>query len=55
MNPRDCWSTHAQAHVLEMMGRQDDGIKFMSTTLSDWTVSQWFWCHDSLINCIVAQ
>ena len=40
MNPRDCWSTHAEAHVLEMEGRQDDGISFLSKTLNDWTVNK---------------
>ncbi|PFX14870.1 Tetratricopeptide repeat protein 38 [Stylophora pistillata] len=38
LSPRDCWSTHAEAHVIEMEGRQDDGIKVLSTTLNDWTV-----------------
>ncbi|XP_022807217.1 tetratricopeptide repeat protein 38-like isoform X2 [Stylophora pistillata] len=37
LSPRDCWSTHAEAHVIEMEGRQDDGIKVLSTTLNDWT------------------
>ncbi|PFX15896.1 Tetratricopeptide repeat protein 38 [Stylophora pistillata] len=40
LNPRDCWSTHAEAHVIEMDGRQDEGIKFLSTTSNDWTVGK---------------
>ena len=40
LNPRDCWSTHAEAHVIEMEGRQDDGISFLSKTLNDWTVNK---------------
>ncbi|EDO30169.1 predicted protein, partial [Nematostella vectensis] len=46
LNPRDCWSTHSQAHVLEMMGRQDEGIAFMSSTLDDWTVGEMLACHN---------
>ena len=38
LNPKDCWSTHAEAHVIEMEGRQDDGIAFLSKTMNDWTV-----------------
>ena len=38
INPVDAWSTHSMAHVLEMMGRQDEGIKFMSGTENDWAV-----------------
>ena len=40
LNPRDCWSTHAEAHVLEVEGRQDEGISFLSKTLNDWTVNK---------------
>lgn len=46
LNPRDCWSTHAQAHVLEMEGRQDDGISFLSKTLNDWTMGAMLACHN---------
>ena len=35
----DAWSTHSMAHVFEMTGRQDEGIKFMSETEKDWSVS----------------
>jgi len=38
VNPRDAWSTHSMAHVLEMMGRQPEGVKFMSGTERDWSV-----------------
>lgn len=46
LNPRDCWSTHAEAHVMEMEGRQDDGISFLSKTLNDWTMGAMLACHN---------
>ena len=38
INKEDAWSTHSMAHVLEMMGRQKEGISFMSSTVKDWSV-----------------
>ncbi|XP_022807218.1 tetratricopeptide repeat protein 38-like [Stylophora pistillata] len=46
LNPRDCWSTHAEAHVIETEGRQDEGIKFLSTTLNDWTMGAMLACQN---------
>lgn len=46
LNPKDCWSTHAEAHVIEMEGRQDDGIKFLSKTINDWTTGAMLACHN---------
>lgn len=40
MNRFDCWATHAQAHVFEMQGRFDEGIKFLESTVEDWKVSR---------------
>uniref|UniRef100_T1IQF3 Innexin n=1 Tax=Strigamia maritima TaxID=126957 RepID=T1IQF3_STRMM len=36
LNRKDAWATHAVAHVLEMTGDQNEGIKFLSNTLDDW-------------------
>uniref|UniRef100_A0A914E034 Tetratricopeptide repeat protein 38 n=1 Tax=Acrobeloides nanus TaxID=290746 RepID=A0A914E034_9BILA len=36
LQPKDCWSTHAVAHCMEMNGRFREGIQFMESTLSDW-------------------
>lgn len=46
INRCDAWSTHSMAHVLEMMGRQDEGIKFMSGTENDWTQCGMLSCHN---------
>ncbi|XP_077990624.1 tetratricopeptide repeat protein 38-like [Glandiceps talaboti] len=46
LNKRDAWSTHSMAHVLEMMGRQKDGLSFMSTTKEDWTACGMLACHN---------
>ncbi|XP_013384664.1 tetratricopeptide repeat protein 38 isoform X2 [Lingula anatina] len=46
INPKDAWSTHSLAHVLEMMGRQDEGISFLSTTVRDWTTCGMLACHN---------
>ncbi|XGW12332.1 hypothetical protein V3C99_013217 [Haemonchus contortus] len=52
LNRFDCWSTHALAHVLEMQGRFDEGIKFLESTVDDWKpgwmlASHNFW-HNAL-------
>lgn len=47
-NPADTWGVHAVAHVLEMEGRQDEGIAFMRGLEPHWTkapalaVHQWW-------------
>ncbi|WAR07478.1 TTC38-like protein [Mya arenaria] len=38
INEKDVWSTHCIAHVMEMTGRHDEGIKFMSGTENNWAV-----------------
>ncbi len=38
-NPRDVWSVHALAHVFEMEGSQQDGVKFLTASASDWSGS----------------
>ncbi|GFN98430.1 tetratricopeptide repeat protein 38-like [Plakobranchus ocellatus] len=39
LNPRDGWATHSICHVMEMTGRQQEGIKMMEETDKNWTVS----------------
>src|SRR5580693_8954070 len=50
-NPRDVWSVHALAHVLEMEGRQRAGLDFLSGTARDWSGSFFAvhnWWHHAL-------
>jgi len=38
-NARDVWSVHALAHVFEMEGSQRAGVRFLTSTASDWSAS----------------
>jgi len=45
MNRRDCWSSHTVAHVFEMQGQYDKGLRFLDSTVDDWQVS----CTNTLL------
>lgn len=51
-NPRDPWAIHAVAHVMEMQGRLDDGVQWMTGRTDDWAPDNMFafhnWWHLSL-------
>jgi tetratricopeptide (TPR) repeat protein len=53
-NRRDAWAVHAVTHVMEMQGRLRDGIEWLSTRESDWSVNNGFafhnWWHLALFN-----
>ncbi|XP_019617880.1 PREDICTED: tetratricopeptide repeat protein 38-like [Branchiostoma belcheri] len=36
LNPLDIWARHAICHVMEMEGRQKEGIAFLSNSENDW-------------------
>lgn len=54
INPDDPWGTHAVAHVMEMQGRQAEGIAWLSGLEPHWTRVQNFrfhlWWHRALFH-----
>jgi len=55
LDPEDCWAQHAVAHVMEMQGRQAEGIAFMEGRKADWAqednaFSFHNWWHTALFN-----
>ncbi len=50
-NPRDVWANHALAHVFEMEGRTDEGLRFLGESVSSWSSSFFAvhtWWHQAL-------
>ncbi len=46
MQPKDGWSVHAAVHVMEMQGRVDEGIAFLSSREADWAPGNAFAFHN---------
>ena len=44
-NPRDAWSVHAVAHVMEMQGRHAEGIAWVQGHEPDWSTTNNFRFH----------
>ena len=45
LNSKDVYAIHAVAHVMEMQGRQEDGIRWMTDRQQDWAVDCGFSVH----------
>jgi tetratricopeptide (TPR) repeat protein len=46
MQPKDGWAVHAAVHVMEMQGRIDDGVAFLTTRERDWAPDNAFAFHN---------
>ena len=46
INPRDVWATHTTAHVHEMRGETESGIRFLDDTRGDWQAGKWLAVHN---------
>jgi tetratricopeptide (TPR) repeat protein len=46
VNRDDVWAIHAVTHVLEMQGRVDEGIRFLSSRRDDWGAGNLFTVHN---------
>jgi len=59
LNPHDPWAVHAVAHVMEMHGRLDDGVTWMTSRADDWAPENMFayhnWWHLALYHLDLGQ
>ena len=60
MQPLDCWAHHAVAHVLEMQGRAEEGIHWMTSREPYWSGEDNFfkvhnWWHRALYHLDLGQ
>ena len=46
-NPKDVWGIHAVGHVLEMQGRDEDGIAWYEAREADWAPGNYFAVHNA--------
>ncbi|ARP87051.1 tetratricopeptide repeat protein [Bordetella genomosp. 9] len=54
LNPRDPWAIHAVAHVMEMQGRAEEGIAWLTSRRDDWAGDNMLavhnWWHQALFH-----
>lgn len=54
LQPKDGWAVHAVTHVMEMQGRTDDGIEWLTAREHDWAPDNMFaphnWWHLALFH-----
>jgi len=59
LNRGDTWAVHAVAHVMEMQGRLDDGVVWLTSRTDDWAPDNGFafhnWWHLSLYHFDIGQ
>ncbi len=60
IEPLDCWAHHAVTHVMEMQGRSEDGIGWMTSRQPCWSASDNFfkvhnWWHYALYHLDLGQ
>jgi hypothetical protein len=59
LNARDSWAQHAVAHVMEMQGRQQEGIAWMTGNTDGWSRDSFFavhnWWHVALYHLDLGQ
>jgi len=46
INPEDAWATHTLAHVHEMRGRPEEGVRFLEETRVHWQAGRWLAVHN---------
>lgn len=46
LNGQDGWAVHAVAHVLEMQGRADEGVRFLGSSADVWAPNSMFAFHN---------
>jgi len=46
LEPKDAWAVHAGAHVMEMQGRIDEGIEWLTSREPDWAPENGFAFHN---------